>query len=121
MSAQTAEVMAQGAFAKGWKLLIVQPWGRAYRELDQRGEPTVEAATQMSFYYDKLKWAHPGAWFEVAQLYAQGSSWPSVNDLKQALQAVNGKYVRALPAPVAQYEPMPDEVRKKLARVGVVL
>jgi len=116
-----AEVMTQGAFAKGWKLLIVQPWGKAYRELDGRGQPTVEAATQLSFYYDKLKWAAPGAWYEVAQLYAQGSSWPSVNDLKQALQAVNGKYVRSLPAPTAHYEPMPDAVRKKLAKIGVVL
>lgn len=121
MSAQTAEGMSQGAFAKGWKLLIVQPWGRAYRELDPRGEPTPEAATQLAFYFDRLKWAQPGAWYEVAQLYAQGSSWPSVNELKQALQAVNGKYVRALPAPVAQYEPMPDAVRAKLARLGLVL
>lgn len=116
----TPGVMSQRDFAKGWKLLIVQPWGKVYRELDQRGNLSAEAETQMAFYYDKLKWAQAGAWFEVAQLFAQGSFWPSVNELKASLQAVNCKYLQALPAPDSGFEPMPDEVREQFRRLGVM-
>ena len=89
--------MTNFEFVKGWKLLILQPWGWLYRGLTEQGQPTEEARTQMEFYYDKLKWAHPEAWWKVAELYAQGkeekedkkgnklNQWPSVWELQTAL------------------------------------
>jgi len=115
-------VMPMGVFAKGWKLLILQPWGWRYRGLvedPQTGQmvPSEEAKTQMQFYYDKLKWAQGAAWMQVAEVYAQGKDWPSVQELKTALQHVNAKHVKALPQPTLELVPMPDDVREKLSRL----
>lgn len=57
---------------------------------------TEETKTQMEFYFDKLKWAHGEAWRKVADEYAQGSEWPSLNALKQALLHVNQRFVPAI-------------------------
>jgi hypothetical protein len=111
--------MTQGEFAKGWKLLILQPWGWRYRGLDATGKPTEEAMTQMEFYFAKLQWAHCEAWWKVADMYAQGSEWPSVADLRNSLRQVNGCYVKALNAPQAGYpNGMPAEVREMVERIG---
>jgi len=118
--------MTRGEFAKGWKLLILQPWGWLYRGLTERGQPTEESKTQMEFYYDKLQWAHPEAWWRVAELYAQGKEerddkkgnhWPSVWELRTALQQINHQYVRTLPAPQPAYTPCPPEVCEVLRRI----
>ena len=120
--------MTRGEFAKGWKLLILQPWGSLYRGLTDQGQPTEEAQTQMEFYYDKLKWAHPEAWWRVAALYAQGKEektdkkghkvnpWPSVWELRTALQHINHEYVRMLPTPQPIYTPCPPEVAEVLRK-----
>lgn len=119
--------MPKGDFSQGWKLLILQPWGWRYRGLVEDAQtgrmvPSEEAKTQMNFYYDKLKWAQPGAWMAVAELFAQGDDWPSVNELKAALMHLNAKYVTALPQPTPELVPMPDDVREKLSRfVGKAL
>lgn len=114
--------MTQSEFAKGWKLLILQPWGWRYRGLDQAGRPTEEARAQMEFYFAKLQWAHPQAWLKVADLYAQGNEWPSVRDLAQALRNVNSQFVTALPKPRASSDDlpkgMPAEVRSIVDRIG---
>lgn len=116
--------MEKGAFSKGWKLLILQPWGWRYRGLvedPQTGQmvPSEEAKAQMNFYYDKLKWAQAAAWMHVAEVYAQGKDWPSVQELKTALQHVNGKFITALPAYQPEFVPMPEELRERLRRLGV--
>ena len=112
--------LPMGIFGKGWKLLLLQPWGWRYRGMVEdpvTKQMTVseEAKTQMEFYYSKLKWATGAAWMEVAQRFAEGEKWPSVQELRLALQHVNGKYVKALPEPAPQYEPMPEEVRARLS------
>lgn len=114
--------MPKGEFAKGWKLLVLQPWGWRYRGLVEDPKtremvPSEESRSQMEFYYAKLNWAQGAAWMQVAELYAQGESWPSVKELQQALQHVNVKYQKALPEPVAELVPMPEEVREKLSRL----
>jgi hypothetical protein len=121
--------MTQAEFAKGWKLLLLQPWGWRYGRLTDQGQPTEEAKTQMEFYYDKLKWAHPEAWWKVAELYAQGKEvkedkkgsregqWPSVWELRMALQQINHQYVRTLPAPQPVYTPCPPEVAEVLRKL----
>lgn len=110
--------MTQAEFAKGWKLLILQPWGWRYRSLDAQGKPTEESMTQMEFYFSKLKWAHPEAWWKVADTYAQGDEWPSVSVLQQALRHLNGRYVRALPNLRTPACGMPDDVREIVERIG---
>lgn len=114
--------MSKAEFSQGWKLLILQPWGWRYRGLVEdptTGQmvPSEEAKAQMGFYYDKLKWAQGAAWMQVAEVYAQGKDWPSVQELKTALQHVNAKYVKALPRPTLELVPMPDEVRDRLSRL----
>lgn len=112
--------MTQSEFAKGWKLLVLQPWGWRYRALTDQGQPTEETKTQMDFYYAKLNWAHPHAWWSIADLYAQGEGWPSVFALKRALQSVNHRYVTMIAAqPAETYESMPEELKARLTSMGI--
>lgn len=89
--------MTQSEFAKGWKLLILQPWGWRYRSLNSEGKPSEESRVQLELYYSKLKWATPEAWQEVVRVYVEGEEWPSIQALKTALQQINHRYVKALP------------------------
>lgn len=117
--------MTQQEFARGWKFLILQPWGCLYRGLTEDGQPTEESRTQMEFYYDNLKWAHPEAWLKVARLFAQGKQesddkkvnrWPSVWELRTALRQTNHEYVRKLPPPEPVYTQCPPEVAEVLRK-----
>lgn len=111
--------MTQAEFAKGWKLLVLQPWGWRYRSLTDQGGMTEETKTQMEFYYDKLKWAHPAAWMKVADLFAQGEEWPSVQALKVALQNINTRYVNGLTdARKEAHEPMPEGFMACIGKIG---
>ena len=112
--------MTPAEFSKGWKLLLLQPWGWRYRTLTADGKPAPESQAQLEFYYDKLKWADGRAWMKVADLYAQGKDWPSVNELKMALQQVNSQFVKAI-GEDKQFEPMPESVREQLAKLGVTI
>lgn len=112
--------MTHAEFAKGWTLLITQTWGWRYRGMTDQGQPSEESKVQLEFYYDKLKYAHPDAWWKVASEYAQGDKWPCLHDLRQSLFYANQKYVTAIEdARAKERVPMPDEVREKLARMGV--
>ncbi len=111
--------MTHGEFAKGWSLLITQPWGWRYRGMVEDRQtremvPSEESSLQLEFYYAKLKWAQGAAWIEVAARFAEGEKWPSVQELRLALQHVNGKYIKTLPAPEPCLVPMPDEVRARI-------
>lgn len=112
--------MTQAEFSKGWKLLILQPWGWRYRSMTEQGGMTEETKAQLEFYHDKLKWAHGEAWLKVASDYAQGNEWPSLSDLLRSLSVINRHYVKAITETSTQERiPMPEEVRLKLARLGV--
>ena len=116
--------MTKAEFAQGWKLLLVQPWGWRYRGLDANGQPTQEAALQLDFYYNKLSWASPQAWQEVATRFAEGEEWPSIMVLNQALRHINSRFVPTLP-PTTRGREAPSiseiEARKILARMGITL
>ena len=111
--------MTPAEFAKGWKLLVLQPWGWRYRSLTDQGTMTEETKTQMEFYYDKLKWAHPDAWMKVSDLFAQEEEWPSVQAFKVALQNINSRYVKGLTdARKDSYEPMPEGFKERIGKIG---
>jgi hypothetical protein len=110
--------MTHSEFAQGWKLLILQPWGWRYRSLTDQGQPTEESKTQLEFYYTKLKFGHREAWRHVAELYAQGKEWPSVNELRIALCHANTQTMKTLTAPTAEHEPMPPELRERFGKIG---
>jgi len=111
--------MTHAQFAQGWKLLILQPWGWRYRSLTDQGQPTEESRAQLEFYFQKLQWGHEKAWMKVADLYAQGHEWPSVTELKRALQSMQGQFVKGLTDGRAdRYEPIPEELRERFTRIG---
>lgn len=110
--------MTKTEFLKGWKLLIMQSWGWRYNQIGRDHEPTPDALAQLDFYYEKLKWAHPKAWMKVADLFAQGKEWPSITDLRSALQSINPEFIPALPKPILHGEPMPDDVRAMISKIG---
>lgn len=116
MSNDKPKLMSQGDFGKGWKLLIIQPWGWRYNQTDRLGKPTTEAQAQLEFYYDKLKWADPRAWWKTAETYAQGKEWPSVNELRTTLLSINAQFVKVL-QDTRPSEPMPEGVRNILDRL----
>lgn len=72
-------------FARGWALLTIQPWGKLYR--GQGPEATIQA----ELYYRHVDKANPIVWQAVCESAAMGERWPSLSDLKTALQA-NGGY-----------------------------
>lgn len=110
--------MTQAEFVKGWRLLILQPWGRVYRTMVD-GHPSDESRAQLEFYYAKLSFAHPEAWLHVADLYAQGKDWPSVSELKAALQQVQGRYVKGITDERSkQGEPMPENFMELVGKIG---
>jgi hypothetical protein len=119
MTTQGPTVMTKAQFVKGWKLLIIQPWGARYNRAEN-GQPTEESRTQLEFYYDKLKWADPRAWMKLASTYAEGKEWPSIGELKTSLQVVNARYVPAINDKRAMRdgESMPSEVRDMISRIA---
>lgn len=110
--------MTRLEFAKGWKLLIIQPWGWRYNQTDGQGKPTTEASTQMEFYYEELKWGSVEAWQKVVKIYAKGKEWPSLNELRDSLLHLNRQCVQAIPGPKVTGEGMPAEVRDMLSKIG---
>lgn len=114
--------MTQQEFAKGWKLLILQPWGKLYRGVTEEGQPTEEAKTQMAFYYDKLKYGHPDAWMKTAELYAEGHAWPHLAEVRNTLSTFHRRCVTAITdqSKTTDRVPMPDAIRKKLQEDGIL-
>lgn len=114
--------MTQQEFAKGWKLLILQPWGKPYRGITEEGQMTEEAKTQMQFYYEKLKYGHPDAWIKTAELYAEGKGWPSLSDVRETLSMFHRRCVVALTdqSKTTDRVPMPEAIRKKLQEDGIL-
>lgn len=111
--------MTKDEFLIGWKLLVLQPWGWRYNQVGANGKPTADALTQLDFYFTKLSWAHPAAWRKIAARSAEGKEWPSVQDLRHALQHVNADFVVALPDDSrAQVCECPPELAKRLSLLG---
>ena len=83
----------------GWALLVVQPWGKPYRNLTENGEPNKVAITQFDFYFRQLRFAALPAWLKMAAEYAKGTKWPALDDIKHALKMANAPFVPKLEAP----------------------
>lgn len=108
--------MSREDFGKGWRLLIIQPWGWRYNQTEADGRPSHAAREQLEFYYDRLKWADARAWLSVARLYAQGEEWPSLQALQRSLRQVHAQLHPVL-TDQRPGDPMPDEVRERLSRL----
>lgn len=69
-------------------MLIAQPWGRQYQD---RGTLTSEqratAQIQQELYFKRLSYAHPVLWEAICESFAGGDHWPSIDELKRAIQA----------------------------------
>lgn len=79
--------MTKQEFLQGYALLTIQPWGKLYRGNGP------EATIQMELYYRKVNTANATVWQAVCEAHATGDHWPSLSELKTALQA-NGGYRR---------------------------
>lgn len=100
--------MTKADFLSGYLLLVIQPWGRRY-ELS-----TSEGQLQSELYYRHLSFADVETWRRVAERFAQGGKWPSLEELKQSLYASLPRR-RSLPAPEKELCPdMPPDVRKRI-------
>ena len=111
------ETMTQSEFSKGWKLLILQPWGWRYRTLTD-GKPSEESRSQLEFYYAKLQFGTAEGWMKVADLFAQGDDWPSVAELKRALQAQRPAGQAKLEDKRDPWQEPPDGVMALLRKIG---
>lgn len=110
--------MTRPDFIRGWKLLVLQPWGWRYNQLTPAGRPTDDALAQLEFYFAALSWADGEAWLKVAKLYAAGKDWPCLNDLSASLRVVHLQFVRALPdRSVEECCECPAEVAEILEKV----
>lgn len=78
------EPMPKDIFVRGWDLLLAQPWGRRYATV-QDITSAKAAATQLAFYYKKLGTYPVDGWLGICELFAQGDHWPSVDEMRQAL------------------------------------
>ena len=88
-------------FSMGWALLVVQPWGKPYRNLTEHGEPNKVALTQFDFYFRQLRFAALPAWLKMAGEYAKGTKWPALDEIKHALKMANAPFMPKLEAPKA--------------------
>lgn len=79
--------MTKAEFIAGYSLLTVQPWGKLYRG------NSPEATIQAELYYRHVNQANPHVWQAICEANATGERWPSLADLKNALQA-NGGYIQ---------------------------
>lgn len=110
--------MTKPEFIRGWKLLVLQPWGWRYNQLTKDGRPTDDALAQLDLYFAELSWAHAEAWAKVAKMYASGKEWPCLNDINASLRVVHPQFVRALPdRSVTEGCECPPEVAAILARL----
>lgn len=109
--------MTKPEFLAGYSLLTIQPWGKLYRGNGP------EATIQAELYYRNVNRANHIIWQEVCESAASGERWPSISDLKAALQAKDGYRIngqrRLTHAPV--YTTCPPEVAEKLEKLGVKL
>jgi hypothetical protein len=69
--------MTREEFAKGWLLLVVQPWGRPYAD----DSPT--ATVQREVYYRELATIDARTWQEFcARCAATAKEWPSLDTVR---------------------------------------
>lgn len=106
--------MTRDEFMHGWALLTAQPWGRIY---DGRLEPE-KAQIQFELYYERLAFASPQAWIDTVKLFAGGSEWPPLNDLRQSLSGRHQHETNRLPAPRIPTEIDMDTQRKAEATIS---
>lgn len=107
--------MTRPEFLQGFMLLAAQPWGKTYR-----GQ-TPEATIQVELYYKHVNRASGKVWQAVCEAAATGEKWPSLSDLKTALQQQNGW--RQDGQHVIEHTPefveCPADVAERLRKLGV--
>lgn len=81
-------VMDYEQFYRGWLALIAQPWGQRYQD---RGNLTDEQRMtiriQQELYFKRLAFCNPYLWESICESFATGDHWPSIDELKQAIQS----------------------------------
>lgn len=107
--------MTKAEFMAGYSLLTIQPWGKLYRG------NSPEATIQAELYYRNVNSANPVVWQAVCESHATGERWPSLSDLKAAINALGGYRQDGQAAITHQpeYVECPPEVAEKLERLGV--
>lgn len=73
-------------FYRGWLLLIAQPWGKQYQ--DRQGmtdEQRMTVRIQQELYYKRLAHCNPYLWESIAESYAAGDHWPTIDELKRTI------------------------------------
>lgn len=93
--------MTRHEFAKGWMLLIAQPWGRRYE-----GDTEI-AATQRELYFARFSKHSAGEWFDVCAKLAEKNEWPSIGTISNVLNS----RIRT------GHHPMPEEAWSIMAPV----
>ena len=95
--------MTREEFGKGWLLLTTQPWGKAYRTQEQAQEGTEPAPgeVQLAWYYKSLAFCNPFVWLATCEMYAKGTHWPSVDELRTTIRQNS-------PAPSTKRLPLQD-------------
>lgn len=81
--------MDREQFYRGWLMLVSQPWGRIYQ--DRGGHTTDEQRAglqlQQELYFKRLSYCNPYLWESIAESFATGDHWPSIDELKRAITA----------------------------------
>jgi len=73
--------MTRDEFMGGWVMLTIQPWGRRYSGADPTG------ILQQEFYFRRLERYRADVWDVTADLFASGDHWPSVEEIRQAINS----------------------------------
>ena len=107
--------MNKQEFMAGYAILTIQPWGKLYRGNGP------EATIQAELYYKHVNQASGKVWQAVCEASATGEKWPSLSDLKTALQQQGGW--RQEGQHVIEHTPefveCPAEVAERLRKLGV--
>jgi hypothetical protein len=83
--------MTETEFNQGWRLLLLQPWAYRYRGVNEFGEPSQEAKGQKDFYFEHLKLCGAAEWLRIAEEYAKGKEWPSIDALRKSVSSVSAR------------------------------
>ena len=109
--------MTKTEFMHGWALLTLQPWGREYN-----GKYDPDAAKlQFEVYYNALSFGSAEAWKDTALLYAAGSSWPSLTEIRRTLSESHRKQTKTLPEQTNDTDLDPEAVNKIEANLSRIM
>ena len=109
--------MTREDFTKGWMFLVIQPWGQKY---NGKYEPE-QAQMQFEVYYHALSFGSAEAWKDTALLYAAGSDWPALTEMRRTLSEAHRKHIKTLPEPTNDADLDPEAVNKIEANLSRIM